>query len=178
MCVLCVCVRACVFVCVVCVCACMRVCVYVDMCFIWVIQMYECSPLPPPPIPPHTPGYNHPVVLKALSNPSNLVTLASRPALGMFPSVDFPQLLENSLLSVSCTRTPVSAITSPLPRAQSYTSSLPLRQVVPKDLPEVTTMMCGTCSNENAFKAAFIQYMASRTANQPLFVMLVRLCAR
>lgn len=75
-------------------------------------------------------GYNHPAVLAALSKPSNLATLASRPALGVFPSVDYAQLLENSLLSVA-----------------------------PAGHSEVTTMMCGTCSNENCFKSAFIQYM-------------------
>ncbi len=32
-------------------------------------------------------------------------------------------------------------------------------QVSPPGLSEVVTMMCGTCSNENAFKSAFISYM-------------------
>ena len=32
-------------------------------------------------------------------------------------------------------------------------------QVAPDGLTEVNTMMCGTCSNENAIKGAFIDYM-------------------
>ncbi len=36
-------------------------------------------------------------------------------------------------------------------------------QVSPAGLSEVVTMMCGACSNENAFKAAFISYMVCLT---------------
>ena len=32
-------------------------------------------------------------------------------------------------------------------------------QYAPPGMSQVTTMMCGSCSNENAIKAAFIQYM-------------------
>lgn len=32
-------------------------------------------------------------------------------------------------------------------------------KVAPPGLPEITTMACGTCSVENAFKLAFINYM-------------------
>ena len=32
-------------------------------------------------------------------------------------------------------------------------------KLAPRGLSEVTLMMCGTCANENAFKAAFINYM-------------------
>ena len=33
--------------------------------------------------------------------------------------------------------------------------------MAPKGLTEVNTMMCGTCSNENAIKGAFIDYMVT-----------------
>ncbi len=32
-------------------------------------------------------------------------------------------------------------------------------QVAPKGMSEVMTLMCGSCANENAFKASFISYM-------------------
>lgn len=53
--------------------------------------------------------------------------LVNRPALGVFPGEDWPKKLKNSLLAVA-----------------------------PKGLNQVTTMMCGSCSNENAFKNIFI----------------------
>lgn len=53
--------------------------------------------------------------------------LVNRPALGVFPAEDWPHRLKNSLLSVA-----------------------------PKGLTHVTTMMCGSCSNENAYKNIFI----------------------
>ena len=34
-------------------------------------------------------------------------------------------------------------------------------QLAPQGLTDVTLMMCGTCANENAFKAAFIGYMVT-----------------
>ena len=40
------------------------------------------------------------------------------------------------------------------------TSSLSLK-VAPRGLNRVQPMMCGTCSNENAMKAAFIAYMVT-----------------
>lgn len=53
----------------------------------------------------------------------------NRPALGVFPSKDWPEKLKNILLSVA-----------------------------PKNMNNVSTMMCGSCSNENAYKAVFIWY--------------------
>lgn len=55
--------------------------------------------------------------------------LVNRPALGVFPAEDWPDRLKNSLLAVA-----------------------------PKGLTQVTTMMCGSCSNENAYKNIFIWY--------------------
>lgn len=52
----------------------------------------------------------------------------NRPALGVFPGADFPSKLRSVLLAVS------------------------------PGLPNVATMMCGSCSNENAYKNMFIAY--------------------
>ncbi|XP_032816773.1 4-aminobutyrate aminotransferase, mitochondrial [Petromyzon marinus] len=74
-------------------------------------------------------GYNHPALLRTLQDPANLATFANRPALGALPPHDLPQLLHKSLVSVA-----------------------------PTGLRQVQTMACGSCSNENAFKAIFIWY--------------------
>uniref|UniRef100_A0A1B6EGL6 (S)-3-amino-2-methylpropionate transaminase n=1 Tax=Clastoptera arizonana TaxID=38151 RepID=A0A1B6EGL6_9HEMI len=74
-------------------------------------------------------GYNHPDVLKVFTNPHNLKALINRPALGVFPGADWPQKINDVLLGVA-----------------------------PKGLKNVTTMMCGSCSNENAFKNIFFWY--------------------
>ncbi|KAK3728626.1 hypothetical protein QZH41_011700 [Actinostola sp. cb2023] len=75
-------------------------------------------------------GYNHPGLLEALRNDSELiVSIANRSALGLLPPTTFPANLKDSVLKVA-----------------------------PKGLSEVTTMACGTCANENALKSAFIWY--------------------
>lgn len=53
----------------------------------------------------------------------------NRPALGVFPGQDWPKRL-NKILT----------------------------QVAPKGLTQLTTMMCGSCSNENAYKNMFMRY--------------------
>ena len=53
----------------------------------------------------------------------------NRPALGILPTSDWPQLIRDSFMAVA-----------------------------PKGLDQVFTMMCGTCANEGAFKAAFMKY--------------------
>lgn len=73
-------------------------------------------------------GYNHPELLKVFNNEENMKTLINRPALGVFPGHYWPSKLRNVLLSVS------------------------------PGLPNVTTMMCGSCSNENAYKSLFMTY--------------------
>ncbi len=78
------------------------------------------------------PGYNHSAIVEAFSQPNALLSLINRPALGLYPPADFTDRLKNSLLSVA-----------------------------PPGLGRVCTQMCGTCANENAFKAAFIKYMVS-----------------
>ncbi|XP_030753211.1 4-aminobutyrate aminotransferase, mitochondrial-like [Sitophilus oryzae] len=75
-------------------------------------------------------GYNHPELLKVFHEDHKLKALVNRPALGVYPGKDWPEKLRNVLLSVS------------------------------PGLPQVMTMMCGSCSNENAYKALFISYRA------------------
>uniref|UniRef100_A0A8C3J9Y2 4-aminobutyrate aminotransferase n=1 Tax=Calidris pygmaea TaxID=425635 RepID=A0A8C3J9Y2_9CHAR len=74
-------------------------------------------------------GYSHPSLIKLLQQPQNLSTFINRPALGILPPENFAERLKESLLSVA-----------------------------PKGLPQVITMSCGSCSNENAFKAIFMWY--------------------
>lgn len=75
-------------------------------------------------------GYNNSAIKSALTHPDALVSLVNRPSLGVHPSLDYADKMRNSLLSIA-----------------------------PPGLTKVSTMMCGTCSNENAFKSAFIKYM-------------------
>eukprot|EP00924_Labyrinthula_sp_SR-Ha-C_P011421 snap_masked-scaffold_46-processed-gene-0.42-mRNA-1 protein AED:0.01 eAED:0.01 QI:0/-1/0/1/-1/1/1/0/492 len=72
-------------------------------------------------------GYNHPDLLHAVQAPENLQHLVNRAALGNFPPSDWISRLENSLVKIA-----------------------------PKGLPEVTTMLCGSSSVENALKTAFL----------------------
>ncbi|KAH8299314.1 hypothetical protein KR044_000346, partial [Drosophila immigrans] len=74
-------------------------------------------------------GYNHPRLLNLFKDDKNIKTLVNRPALGVFPGKEWPDKLQSILM-----------------------------QVAPKGLNKITTMMCGSCSNENAFKSIFIWY--------------------
>ncbi len=72
-------------------------------------------------------GYNHPAMKRVLLDPKNQNVFLNRPALGQCPPIDFVDKLKNVLLSVA-----------------------------PAGLRQVQTMACGSCANENAYKAAFI----------------------
>uniref|UniRef100_A0A8C6SAL7 4-aminobutyrate aminotransferase, mitochondrial n=1 Tax=Neogobius melanostomus TaxID=47308 RepID=A0A8C6SAL7_9GOBI len=74
-------------------------------------------------------GYNHPALHKLMADPNNLSTFVNRPALGILPPGNFADKLAESLLSVA-----------------------------PSGMTRVQTMACGSCSNENAYKAMFIAY--------------------
>jgi len=75
-------------------------------------------------------GYNHPNVLAAASSPEMASYLANRPALGYFPHSKLNDQLQSTLM-----------------------------RCAPPGMDGVTTMMCGSCSNENAFKTVFKAYM-------------------
>ncbi|XP_034188252.1 4-aminobutyrate aminotransferase, mitochondrial [Osmia lignaria lignaria] len=80
-------------------------------------------------------GYNHRTILGALSCVGNQRIMANRPALGLFPGLEWPCKLQDTLLQ-PC--------------------------VAPKGLPCVFTAMCGACSNEHAIQMAFIKYAERR----------------
>lgn len=82
-------------------------------------------------------GYNHPDMMAALTNPSNMSCFINRPALGVYPPVDWVPRLRRTLLAVA-----------------------------PAGLNNVQTMACGTCSVENGFKAMFIKYMRERRGSE------------
>ncbi|XP_011256388.2 4-aminobutyrate aminotransferase, mitochondrial isoform X1 [Camponotus floridanus] len=85
-------------------------------------------------------GYNHPAMLAALADPVNQKIIANRPALGVFPGKNWPNRLRNILLN---------------------------KEVAPTGLSHITTMMCGSCSNENAFKNIFIWYAEKQRQGKP-----------
>jgi len=74
-------------------------------------------------------GYNHPKLLE-LARSDEFVQLAmNRPALGSFPPGNWDHIISTGLLKVA-----------------------------PKGLDQLFTMMCGSCANEGALKAAFFAY--------------------
>lgn len=85
-------------------------------------------------------GYNHPKLLNVFQNDANLKALINRPALGVFPGKEWPQKLQNVLM-----------------------------QVAPKGLDNLTTMMCGSCSNENAYKNIFMWYRQTQRGENITF---------
>lgn len=66
--------------------------------------------------------------------------MVNRPALGVFPGADWPSKLQQILLKVA-----------------------------PKGLSNLTTMMCGSCSNENAYKNMFIWYRRAQRGENVSF---------
>jgi len=74
-------------------------------------------------------GYSHPAMMAAMADPATLKTFVNRPSLGVFPGADWADRLRTSLMSVC-----------------------------PEGMSNVTTMACGSCSNENAFKAMYFWY--------------------
>ncbi|VDK80717.1 unnamed protein product [Onchocerca ochengi] len=83
-------------------------------------------------------GYNHPDLTKAVSDPRFMATAVSRPALGSFPPTFFTNAIKNSLSSIA-----------------------------PKGCTGVQNALCGSSSNENAIKAAFMWYQAQKRGGSP-----------
>ncbi|KAG0152468.1 hypothetical protein CROQUDRAFT_649891 [Cronartium quercuum f. sp. fusiforme G11] len=82
-------------------------------------------------------GYNHPALL-SLAKSNEFIQLAmNRPALGSFPPSNWNKILSESLLKVA-----------------------------PKGLDQLFTMMCGSCANEGALKAAFFAYRQRERGGQ------------
>ncbi|KAM7286710.1 hypothetical protein ISCGN_030470 [Ixodes scapularis] len=78
-------------------------------------------------------GYNQSRICREFGqweDPANVATFVNRPAMGILPPSDLVSRLKNALLSVA-----------------------------PSGLAEVQTMACGSCSNEIAYKAVFINYI-------------------
>lgn len=74
-------------------------------------------------------GYNHPALIEAAKSDAWTSALINRPALGIAPDVSWPSTLRDVFMSVA-----------------------------PKGLNQITTLMCGSCANEVAYKAAFMLY--------------------
>lgn len=85
-------------------------------------------------------GYNHPAILRALVDPINLPVMANRPALAFFPHEDWVNKLRNTFLAIA-----------------------------PPGLDGIYPMMCGSTSNENAIKMAFMHYMEKRRGGRVQF---------
>ncbi|UJR33627.1 hypothetical protein I4U23_021062 [Adineta vaga] len=84
-------------------------------------------------------GYNHPAIQRVFQDSKNLSQLVNRPALGVHPTPQFIKQIDHTLLPIA-----------------------------PKGLEHVQPMMCGSCSNENAFKAIFMWY-ANKLRNGKAF---------
>lgn len=83
-------------------------------------------------------GYNHPSLIRVMQDPSNLKHFVNRPALGIYPSTDWPQKLEASLMAVA-----------------------------PRGLSNCMTQGCGACANEHAYKAVFMAYRRKQRGGEP-----------
>ncbi|KAF8950408.1 hypothetical protein BGZ46_004560 [Entomortierella lignicola] len=84
-------------------------------------------------------GYNSKALIKAASDPEMIQMIVNRPALGVQPPSIWAKTLEDSFMSVA-----------------------------PKGLTQVFTAMCGSCSNETAYKAAFMYHQRhKRGVNTP-----------
>jgi len=77
-------------------------------------------------------GYNHPALLDCFKDPATIITMVNRPALGVYPAKEWPDMLRKVLMSIA-----------------------------PKGLENghVTTMACGSCSVENSFKLMYFKHM-------------------
>lgn len=74
-------------------------------------------------------GYNHPKLLELAKSDEFIELAINRPALGSFPPGNWDEIVSGGLLKVA-----------------------------PRGLDQLFTMMCGSCANEGALKAAFFAY--------------------
>lgn len=84
-------------------------------------------------------GYNHPALIEAIRDQANLSELVNRPCLGFLPPKQFNDRIANALMAVA-----------------------------PKGLTELQTMACGSCSVENALKAAFFRFRDRQRNGAPV----------
>jgi len=80
-------------------------------------------------------GYNHPSLKAAHQDPLMQAFNISRPALGLLPPKEWPQIVQEAFMSIA-----------------------------PKGMTKVQTMLCGSSANENAFKAAFFAFREAERA--------------
>lgn len=78
-------------------------------------------------------GYNNPALIEATKSKEWQMFSTHRPALGILPPANYPDLVENTL-----------------------------KKITPAGMDYVQPMMCGSCSNENAYKAATISFQRKR----------------
>ncbi|OAD69213.1 hypothetical protein PHYBLDRAFT_188385 [Phycomyces blakesleeanus NRRL 1555(-)] len=82
-------------------------------------------------------GYNSPAFLELTNKPAFQTALANRAALGVNPTEDWVDSVQNAFMKVA-----------------------------PKGMSNVFTVMCGSCANENAFKTAFMYQAAKRRGDK------------
>eukprot|EP00026_Physarum_polycephalum_P006335 Phypoly_transcript_06377.p1 GENE.Phypoly_transcript_06377~~Phypoly_transcript_06377.p1 ORF type:complete len:499 (+),score=106.12 Phypoly_transcript_06377:72-1568(+) len=83
-------------------------------------------------------GYNHPALIEAAKSDRWVQAIINRPALGIKPPMIWPELLQKSFM-----------------------------QVAPPGLKQVFTAMCGSCSNECAYKAVFMHHQQVKRGDKP-----------
>ncbi|KAF9111226.1 4-aminobutyrate transaminase [Mortierella sp. AM989] len=95
-------------------------------------------------------GYNSKALIDAASSPEMIQMIVNRPALGVQPHSKWAKTLEDAFISVA-----------------------------PKGLTQVFTAMCGSCSNETAYKAAFMYHQRQkRGVNTPASVEEMTTCMK
>ncbi|EPQ30283.1 uncharacterized protein PFL1_02399 [Pseudozyma flocculosa PF-1] len=85
-------------------------------------------------------GYNNPDLIALARTDEFITATMNRPALGSFPPTTWTEWVDTGLGTVK-----------------------------PRGLQQVFTAMCGSCANENAFKAAFMSYRARERGEQASF---------
>lgn len=83
-------------------------------------------------------GYNHPKLVEAAKSPEWITAAINRPALGNLPPQQWFQYLNDAFMSIA-----------------------------PKGLNQITTLMCGSCANEVAFKAVFMRHQHEKRGGKP-----------